>query len=124
MDKSNTNMGFEYNLLTWQQQQVVDLLLLGLSQELIAERLQIDRETLEFWCANDESNFAAALKSRCQEWQTDMTSLKDLYNRSLERLKQELENNDSFQKEEVRQAFKRIEFLSLYNYLRITEQSA
>ncbi|PSB48485.1 hypothetical protein C7B80_05350 [Cyanosarcina cf. burmensis CCALA 770] len=124
MDKSNTSTGFEYNLLTWQQQQAIDLLLLGLSQELIADRLQIDRETLECWCANDESNFAASLKSRRQEWRNDMTSLKDLHDRSLERLKQELEDNDSFQKEEVRQAFNRIEFLSLYNYLRITEQSA
>lgn len=116
-------MGFEYNLLTWQQQQVVDLLLLGLSQELIAERLQIDRETLECWCANDEPNFAAALKSRCQEWRTDMTSLKNSHDRSLERLKQELEANDSFQKEEVRQAFNQIKLLSLYNYLRIGAQS-
>ncbi|MBD2305595.1 helix-turn-helix domain-containing protein [Chroococcidiopsis sp. FACHB-1243] len=123
MDKSNTSTGSKYNLLTWQQQQAVDLLLLGVTQEVIAAELGINRETLDGWCKN-EFSFAEALASRRQELRIEAAGLENIMGRSIDRVERELNDNGSFEKEDVKVAFDIIKLLSPHKYLRISEQSA
>lgn len=122
MDKSNTSTDSEYKLLTWQQQ-AVDLLLLGFTQEVIAAELGIGRETLDSWC-KDKSSFAVALESRRQELRIEALSMENLFGRSIDRVERELNDKGSFEKEDVKVAFDIIKLLSPYKYLRISEQSA
>ncbi len=90
MITENHKNSHSYAFLSKQQQKAIDLLLLGKTEKLVAEELEIARETLNRW-RNHNSNFIAALSER----QGLLTRRNNLFPWALDVIEQALAKSDS-----------------------------
>lgn len=89
------------NSLSVKQRNAIDLILLGKSDEEVAEEICVRRETVNRW-KNQDSDFVYELrKNRKQVWGSQKDRLRGLISKAVNVLKENLDNEDPKIKQSV-----------------------